>query len=213
MRNINIEDHLPLAEVVKTNFAIHKAEISKRFPKCDDDFLARFEAKIAEVKALESPYEKLQDQKSVTRSLYDNAQRINKELNFLTAYLKGAKCDTKGISAIKIHIAANNLEGAIQGLRELVPYLVTHRAVLIAEGMSDGFPEELHGWTEELHQKNTLQNTKMDERKELHAKNRKLYEEMNEFVSIVADNGKRVFDKTVIADEFNISKIIGRMNR
>lgn len=210
---MNLEDYLPLAEMMKQSFVVHKKDIMARFPKYGDDFLTQFEAKIAEVKALESPYSKLQDQKSVTAEIYADAERISRELNFVSAYLKSAKLDTVGVSKVKSNIKSSNIEGAIHGLRDLIPYLADHAAELMPEGMPAGFPDELRGWTEALHLANALQNAKMDELKELRANNRKVYDELGDFVSALADHGKRVFDRSVVADEFNITKIMGRMNR
>ncbi len=213
MRKLRIENYVPVAETVIRNYRRHQAEIMARFPNCNDGLLAEFEATLDEVRQIESGYVKLEEQKEVTRQLYADADRLNRELDFTIGHLKRAKLDTDGTRALRIDLRRLNIEGAIEKISQLVPYYDKYAAVLIAEGMPKDFPADLRNWAASFSTSNLQQSALMDDRKHLTAHRRDLYNRLGNYLDQFLDCGKRVFKGSPTADEFMAVKIVGRMHR
>jgi len=213
MRKLRIEDHVPMAETVIRNYRRHQAEIMARFPNCNDALLAEFESALEQVRQVESGYVKLEEQKEVTRQLYADAERLNRELDFTIGYLKRAKLDTDGTKALRMDLKRSNIEGAVEKISQLVPYYEKYLANLTAEGMPQDFPSELRNWANSFSTSNLLQSALMDDRKHLTARRHDLYAQLHAYVDQFLDCGKRVFKGAPTEDEFTTVKILGRMHR
>ncbi|HLO48287.1 MAG TPA: hypothetical protein VK211_07695 [Kamptonema sp.] len=210
---MRIEDHVPMAETVIRNYRRHQAEIMARFPNCNDALLAEFEAALEQVRKTESGYAKLEEQKEVTRRLYADAEKLNREIDFTIGYLKRVQLDTDGTRALRNDLQRSNIEGAIEKIAQLLPYYEKHAAALTAEGMPKDFLTELRNWAASFSASNLLQSELMDERKHLTAHRRALYAQLHDYVDQFLDCGKRVFKGSPTADEFMTVKILGRMHR
>ena len=193
------------------SFVRDQSAILVRYPKLNAAFLTGFTAKLTEVKVLESGLVLTEQQKNATTSLYAEAAIVNNELNFLSSYLKELKLDTKEVSKLKNDLVTNDIEGAVLRMESVKQYIVANSTALIAEGMATGFVAAFDAQKVSLTQKNTLQNNVMNSRKLLTDANSDKYDALYAFIAKIVGAGKLVFNKSVIKDEYNITKIVGRM--
>lgn len=208
---IRKEEYTTLADFVKVSFVRDQAAILARFPKLNAAFLTAFTSKLNDVKVLESGIVLSEQQKNATTSLYAEAAIVNKELNFLSVYFKEAGLNNAMVSELKKDLIAYNIEGAVLKMESLKQYLVANSVALIDEGMDAGFVAVFEAHKVSLTQKNTLQNSVMNVRKTLTDANSDDYEALYDYVSKIVNAGKLVFAGTVVKDEYNMTKILGRM--
>lgn len=205
------EEYAPAAQFLKTSFAQDRAALALRFPEYTAAYQTAFESKIAQVVNLETGVVATENQKQATSDLYDKADFLNNELNFITSYFKRADLDSKMVSKVKTDLNKYNIEGAclkIQGLKE---YIVAHHVVLESKGMAASFPTELETIKTYLTDKNVLQNSTMNQLKTLHNANKGTYNELYAYITSICEVGKLVFKYNPKADEYTITKLIGRM--
>ena len=205
------EEYTTLGDFIRTSFVRDQAAILVRFPKMNAAYLTAFTAKLTEVKTLESGLVLTEQQKNATASLYAEADIVNEDLNFLISYLKRAKLNTTEVSKLKRDLSISNIEGAVLQMESVKQYVVANSAALIAEGMAAGFVVAFDARKVSLTQKNALQNSVMNARKTLTDANVDKYEALYDYIVDIVDAGKLVFAKSVVKDEYNVSKILKRM--
>jgi len=208
---IRLEEYSALGDFVKASFVRDQAEFLARFPKLDGQFLIDFEAKLQVIKTLESGIVLTDEQKAATAQLYSEAKILNKELNFLNAYIKEAGLDTAAVSALKKDLAVGNIEGALLKIEGIKQYVVAHQVALEAEGMAANFPATLEAHKTSMEQKNALQNSYMNARKLLTEQNSGKYKELYQYLTKIMKAGKLLYDGETKKDEYILSKVIGRM--
>lgn len=209
---IRKEEYAPLADFIKESFVKDQDAIMIRYPKMDASFLADFEAKIEVIKRLESSLVITEEQKNATASMYEEANELNNELNFLNSYIKEAKLTANGIvSDLKKDLKSSNIEGAILKIETVRQYVVAHEAVLIAEGMNPNFATTLANHNTSLIEKNKSQNKLINARKELTEANKKEYSDLYKSIVKIARAGKLVLNGSIRKDEYTITKITSRM--
>lgn len=205
------EEYTTLGDFIRTSFVRDQSGILLRFSKMNAAYLAAFTAKLTEVKTLESGLVLSEQQKNVTASLYAEATIVNEDLNFLISYLKRAKLNTTEVSKLKRDLSINNIEGAVLKMESVKQYVVANSVALIAEGMAAGFTAAFEVRKLSLTEKNALQNSVMNARKVLTDSNLAKYEALYDYIVDIADAGKLVFAKSIVKDEYNVSKILKRM--
>jgi hypothetical protein len=209
--SIRTEEYAPLGDFLMVSFIRDQVGIEVRFSKLNAGYLTAFQNKLVVVKKLESMLKLTEDQKKATAELYAEADVVNKDLNFLSSYMRDAGLPTGAVTQLKKSIAKSNIEGALLEMIGLRQYIEANQVALEAEGMSSGYPVELDAHTESMAAKNTLQNSVLSERKQLVDANKGDYKDLYVYIKTVAEKGKLVFKSTVIEDEYNITKLIGRM--
>ncbi|TDP60662.1 hypothetical protein [Flavobacterium dankookense] len=209
--NVRTEEYAPLGDFLMASFARDLAAIEVRFKKMNAAYLASFEDQLDVVKKLEGTLKLTEDQKKATATLYAEADVVNKDLNFLSSYFKDAGLPTAAISSLKKNLKRSNIEGALLEMKDLRQYIVANQAALEEEGMDAGFPSELDAHRVSMEALNTLQNSVLNTRKQLVEANAEDYKALYRFVSAIAEKGKLVFKGTVVEDEYNITKLVGRM--
>lgn len=205
------EEYTTLGDFIRTSFVRDQVAILVRFSKMNATFATAFTAKLTEVKTLESGLVLTEQQKNATASLYAEADIVNEDLNFLISYLKRAKLNTTEVSKLKRDLSTGNIEGAVLQMESVKQYVVANSAVLTAEGMAAGFVAAFDAHKLSLTQKNALQNSVMNARKTLTDANVDKYDALYDYIVDIADAGKLVFAKSIVKDEYNVSKILKRM--
>lgn len=209
--SVRSEEYAPLADFLMVSFVRDQASILLRFKKLDAAFLGEFQGQLVLVKALEGTLKLSEDQKKATAQLYAEADVVNKGLNFLSVYFKDAALPTVAITGLKKTLNSSNIEGALLEMKDLKQYITAHEAALIDEGMAVGYVAELEGHIVSMAVLNTTQNSVMNIVKQLVSANKSDYKKLYAYITTVARNGKLVFKDTVVADEYSITKLIGKM--
>ena len=209
--SIRFEEYAPLGDFLMTSFVRDQVGIEVLFSKLNVAYLGAFQAKLVVVKALEGSLKLTEDQKKATAELYAEADVVNKNLNFLSSYFRDAGLPIAAITELKNSLAKSNIEGALLKMNDVKQYIVANQVALEAEGMSAGYPGELEAHRVSMAAKNTLQNSVMNTRKQLVDANKDDYKELYVYIKTVAEKGKLVFKGTVLENEYNITKIVGRM--
>ena len=208
---IRKEEYSALGDFVKASFVRDQAAIIARFPKLNAAFLVDFTALLDEVKTLESDLVLTEEQKTATAALYTDARLLNKELNFLSAYMKSAGLSSSAVSDLKTDLTKNNIEGAILKIESVKQYVIANSAALIDEGMAADFKETLDTFKQSLSDKNALQNSYMNSRKALTDANKAKYSALYAYITKIVKAGKLVFDGSITKDEYTITKTVSRM--
>lgn len=208
---IRKEEYTTLADFMLPSFIRDLAIFTARFTKINAAFLAAFQAKLTIVKQLDSNFLITEDQKNATAALYQEADVLNNELNYLKENFIDANLTPTLISDIKNDIFNHNIEGAVLKIETLKQYIIAHQPALEAEGMAPDFPTKLAQHKTNLEQKNAAQKTFMDSGKTLTQANQQQYDELYAQIVQIANKGKILFKKTVIADEYSITKNLQKM--
>jgi hypothetical protein len=209
--SIKLEEYSALGDFIKASFINGQAQFTARFPKLDAAFLTEFEAKLQEIKTLESTLVITTEQKAATTQLYAEAALLNKELNFLSLYMKEANLSTTAVSALKKDLTSGNIEGALLKLESVKQYVTAHQTELEAEGMANNFTTTLAQYKSKLMQNNALQNNYMNNRKQITEQNSAKYKELYGYIAKIAKAGKLIFDGTTKKDEYVVNKLVNRM--
>jgi len=209
--SVRSEEYAPLGDFLRVSFVRDQAAIEVRFKKLDAVYLAAFDGQLEVVKKLEGTLKLTEDQKKATAELYAEADVVNKDLNFLSSYFKDAGLPTGAISSLKKSLKSGNIEGALLEMKDLRQYVIANQVALVDEGMDAGYELELKGHIDSMEALNTLQNSVLNARKQLVDANMADYKKLYEFISTIAEKGKLVFKGTVVEDEYNITKLVGRM--
>ena len=209
--NVRHEEVTVFGDFVLTSFTRDLDAIKSKFPKLDSAFRDSFIAKLDFVKTLESTLMLNENKKGVTASLYNEADRLDKELNFLSSYFKDAGFNTGIISAVKADLHNANIEGAILKLEGLNQFVGIHASELIEEGMASDYATVLDDYKVSLTKKNKDQNALLNDRKQLTDANSLHYEELLQMIKKLTSKGKLVFKGTVTEDEYTNKMVLQRM--
>lgn len=205
------EEMSALGDFIRVSFVRDQAVLVQRFPKMNTVFLNKFTEHLEGIKVMESAWVMTQQQKAVSESLYEEAANLNKELNFLKRYLIRGQLNTQLLMALKNDLFSNNIEAATEKLESLKQYVDMHKTVLQAEGMAVDFAETLQDFKTSLMEKNTQQNSFMNNRKALTQAQKTAYGILQDYIFSIMDAGRLVFDGTVTKDDYSLSKNIQRM--
>lgn len=209
--NLRLEEYATVGDFLRVSFVRDQTEIMVRYPKLNAAFLAGFDAKLQEIKTLESSIVLTDEQKTATAQLYAEAAVLNKELNFLSSYLKEANLDSTAVSELKKDLRNGNIEGALLKIESVKQYIVAHQAELVDEGMAPNFATTLAQHKTSMAAKNGLQNAYMDSRKTLTQTNKAKYVALYAEINKIIKAGKLVYDGQNKKDEYVLSKLIARM--
>ena len=205
------EEYSPAASFLYVSFKRDRLELFVRFKDFTPDYLVGFEAQIDKVKALEKGIVLTTDEKNATKDLYAMAERVNKEFNFLVFYFKKLTFDTGLLSKTKKDLTRRNIEGAIENIKGVKEFLIANKDALVAKGMAADFVETLEGMKVYLDDKNVLQNKMKNQIAALYEANKEVYDTLYEYISEIADAGKRFYIGEKKAKEYTISSLISRM--
>lgn len=209
--HVNYEEYAPLGDFMMVSFVRDRPEMELKFTGLNVAFLGGFEEKLAKVKELEGTLKLTEEQKGVTKSLYDEAAVVNGDLNFLTIYVQDAGLSASAISVLKKSLNNGNIEGALLQLKDVIQYVRAHQDRLVEKGMDPNFPDNLNASVVSMNAKNTLQNKVMNLRKDLVEANVLEYDALYAYIANVAKKGKVLYKGKGKEDEYVISKIIARM--
>lgn len=205
------EEMSTLGDFIRVSFVRDQTALALRFPKMNAAFLNEFTEKLEAIKVMESAWVMTQEQKAVSASLYEEAGNLNKELNFLKRYLIQAQLNTQLLMTLKNDLFSNNIEAATEKLESLKQYVDIHKTSLQTEGMALDFVQTLQNFKTSLMEKNTLQNSFMNNRKALTQVQKVEYNILLDYILNIMDAGRLVFDGTVTKDDYSLSKNIQRM--
>lgn len=209
--NVRLEEVAPLGDFVKTSYTRDFEPIKAKFPKMDEIFRTAFFGKLEFIKVLESSLELTESQKGVTASLYAEADALNEELNFLSAYFDDAGLNKGIVSDLKTDLTNGNIEGALLKIEGVKQFVTIHLTGLVAEGMDANYADKLRDHKVSMTAKNNLQNEIMNNRKELTDRNIAHYNALKKMIRKILRNGKLVFADTIIKDEYTGTKVLQRM--
>ena len=209
--NLRLEEYATIGDFLRVSFVRDQAELLARFPKLNGAFLADFDAKLQEIKTLESGIVLTEEQKTATAQLYAEAAALNKELNFLSSYIADADLDNTAVSQLKNDLRSGNIEGALLKMEGIKQYVTAHETELVDEGMAPDFAAVLEQHKVSMATKNGLQNAYMDSRKTLTQANKAKYAGLYVAINKVLKAGKLLYDGESKKNEYVLSKLIGRM--
>ncbi len=176
--NVRNEEVSAFGDFVLTSYTRDFDVIRSRFSKLDASFKDEFIAKLNFVKELESSLILTESQKGVTASLYEEAKRLNEDLNFLSAYFKDASLNAGIVTDLKNDLFNGNIEGAILKIEGVRQFVVSNQVALVAQGMDAGFAGSLTDYKVSMTAKNQTQNELINNRKKLTDANQGHYEEL-----------------------------------
>ena len=205
------EEYTTLGDFLNQSYGRDLDRIKERYPKLDETYRDEFVSKLGEVKQLESSLQLTEEQKNATKSLREEADLLNKELNFLSSYCQDAGLSRGIVTDLKKKLTVGNIEGAVLKIEDLKQFVANNQNLLLAEGMSAGFMDDLAKHKASMEKKNMMQNIAMNARKILTEQNHKQYDDLYGYISKIARSGKLVFADSVVKDEYTISKIVARM--
>ena len=126
-------------------------------------------------------------------------------------YFVDSGLPTTAITQLKNSLTSSNIEGALLQCKDLKDYVVANQTVLEDNGMATGFPAAIEAHRTSMTTQNELQNSTLNARKMLVDSNKTTYKELYSYISNVAKKGKLVFKGDVVEDEYNITRLLGRM--
>lgn len=208
---LRMEEYVPAATFLKTSFVRDRAELATRFSEFTDDFENAFAMQLSKVEQLEQVLKLTKEQKRVTQSLYEQADILNSELNFLSFYFKRTDLDSGILTQVKNNLRKRNIEGACYKMEGLIQYVLENEDELASKGMAVGYPNTLREEKEGLAAKNASQNEIMDVRGQLHEDNAKEYKKLYDYISVIVSAGKIMYANVGKIDEYTITHLISRM--
>ena len=208
---LRMEEYVPTGTFLKTSFTKDRAELVTRFAEFTLEYEAAFIAQVTKVAKLEQTLKLTEKQKKVTEALYEKADLVNKEFNFLSFYFKRANLDSSILTDVKNYLDSKNIEGACFKMESLLQYVAENETVLISKGMAAGFVATLETDIEDLSAKNELQNDVMNIKGQLHRDNASEYKKLYTYISTIAAAGKIMYDGDGKAGEYTLSKVLSRM--
>ena len=122
------EEYTTLGDFIKVSFERDLATITARYTKLNEAYKNQFVAKLEEVKSLESGLMLTEEQKNATKSLYQEVDVVNKELNFLSSYCKDADISTEAVTDLKKALAKGNVEGAVLKIESVKQFYKRQRS-------------------------------------------------------------------------------------
>lgn len=208
---LRLEEYVPLASFLQTSFTRDRAELQETFSEFTEAYEADFVSRLETVKTLEQSLVLTQQQKAVTKELYEAARAMNKELNILSFQFKRSKLDTAIMTKIKKELAKNNIEGACQKVDAVLQLLDDKRDLLQSKGMKPNYAAELKIKNDTLLQKNVMQNKLMDSRGQLTEVNTQKYKDLYEYIATISKAGKILYDGLKKEDEYTLTKLVSKM--
>lgn len=209
--NLNYEEYPAIGDALIASFSRDQVELAGHYKMMDSDYLTDFQNAIDAVRGTASVLAKTEELKSVTRQLNGLADEANERLLFLLDYVKDAGLDSASISGIRTKLTRRNIEGAVYDIREVLPYLESHRAALDAGNMPRDFLTYFPPILPQLEAWNAEQIGIISNRKALVEANKALFEAAYSYISKVSNNGKKVFKNTVKKDDYTIAKLISKV--
>lgn len=209
--HVKYEEFGPFGDFLMVSFVRDRPEMELKFTGLNAAYLSGFQGKLAQIKELESTLNLTEEQKGVTKSLYDEAAVVNGDLNFLNVYLQDAGLSTVGVTKLKTSLHNGNIEGALMEMETVKQHIVAHQVQLEEVGMDTKFPVDLNIRKVSMAAKNAMQNTVMNLRKQLVEDNQEDYDELYAYFANITKKGKVIYKGRVKEDEYTISKIVARM--
>lgn len=208
---LRMEEYVPTGTFLKTSFTKDRAELATRFAEFTTEYEVAFIEQLTKVAKLEQTLKLTEKQKKVTETLYEKADLVNKEFNFLSFYFKRAGLDSSILTDVKNDLASKNIEGACFKMEGLMQYVADNKTVLVSKGMAAGFVATLETDVVDLSAKNELQTEVMNIKGQLHRDNASEYKKLYAYISTIAAAGKIMYDGAGKMDEYTLSKVLSRM--
>ena len=209
--SVRTEEYSPLGDFLMKSFVRDQPAIALLFPKLNAGYVAAFQDKMVVVEKLEGTLKLTEQEKKATVQLYAEAEAVNTELNLLSIYFMDAGLPTEAVSGLKKNLTKGNIEGALLQMKDVQQFAEANQPELVAEGMDAGYPAVLEAHRVSMADKNGLQNSVLNARKTLVGANKGDYKQLYAYITNVARKGKLVFKGTVVADEYNLTKIVSKM--
>ena len=208
---VKLEEYVHLGSFMMESFVRDLPLIEARFTKYNAAYVAHFQNLIDGIINLEGTLVLTEEQKKVTDDLAIEVDAFDKELNFLSVYFKDAGFSTDAITVLKNSLKSGNVEGALLELKSVRQFAAANKAILEEQGMGVTYIDELEATYTSISAKNVMQYKIMNEREKLVDGNKAAYKDLYACIAGVAEKGKLVFKGSGKADEYTITKIIGRM--
>lgn len=144
-RSFNCKDEeLPVISRF-TAFSLKRdlADFSAYSPKFNDDYVASFEARIAEVSELVEPKSETIQLKSITERLYGTLDGLINPINRLSGYVKMAKESLKispadfGLTLLRKGINSKDAESVLKNLHLVISNINRNKGILTEQGLQD----------------------------------------------------------------------------
>lgn len=208
---LNYEEYPAIGDALVASFSRDQAELAGHYKMMTEDYLTEFRDAIDAVRGTASVLAKTEELKSVTKKLYTMADEVKEKLRFLVDYVRDAGLDSVSVSGIRINLGRRNIEGAVRDLRQVLPYLESHRTELEAGDMPEKFLDYFAPILPQLEALNAEQIGIVSNRKSLVEANKALFEKAYSYISKVSNNGKKVFKDSVKKDDYTIAKLIAKV--
>jgi hypothetical protein len=208
---IRIEEYVPLADIILSNYNRDFVAITARYPKLNDAFKTAFKTKLEAIKAQEKSIVIKEQKAAITASLYQESDALIEELLFVKDYIHDAGLNNNIVTKLIHDLRSHNIEGACDKIETLKQFIVANQAPIVEEGMAPEFPHKLEDHKASLAQKNKDQKITADSGVVLTGNNNSNYTDLYNDIVKISDKGKRVFKNTLFEDQYIISKILKSM--
>lgn len=208
---IKIEEYAPLGDIILFNFTRDLPTIVARYPKLNEAYKTSFATKLETIKTQEKNLVTTKQKTAITKSLYEEADKLVTELIFVKDYIKDAGLDNSLVTKLIHDLRSHNIEGACDKIETLKQYIQANQAPIVEEGMAPEFPTKLADHKTSLAQKNKDQKTTGDSGKIITGNNNTNYTDLYNDIINIADKAKKVFKNTPFEDQYVISKILKSM--
>lgn len=203
------ENYTVVADFMLVSFERDLADFTKVFKTIDVAYLEAFKEANQIVKKTITAHGKKQEQKNTTQSLYATADGFREKLLLLKIYVQRANIEVPLLQETIIAFKRKNIEKAVKNTRDMLPILTQNAAKI--EDMPSDFLDDIPQILVEMENKNTEQNTLMNEGKEVSQNEKIVYEALYRYISEVASMGKILYKNSLKKDEYTISRILKKM--
>ena len=209
--SIKIGEYAPLGDIILFNFSRDLPAIVARYPKLNEAYKTSFAAKLETIKTQEKTLVTTKQTTAITKSLYEEADKLVEELVFVKDYIKDAGLDNSLVTNLIRDLRSHNIEGACDKIETLKQYILANQAIIVEEGMAPEFPNTLADHKTSLAQKNNDQKTTSDSGKIATGNNNSNYTDLYTDITNIADKANKVFKNTPFEYQDVFSKILKSM--
>lgn len=208
---IKKEEFTPLAEIILENYSRDFDKIVARYPRLNIDFKNKYANKIQIAKTQQKKQATTEEQKAITKALYDETTIVVEELIFAVDYFDDANLDSTTVKKTIHDLRVHNVEGATEKLETMRQLILANQPILIEQGMAADFPAKIAEHITSLDKKNKQQKIISDIGVVVTGTNKINYEDLYKDTINISEKARKVFKNTLFEDQYVISKIISSM--
>ncbi|MEC4049860.1 hypothetical protein OX284_010510 [Flavobacterium sp. SUN046] len=210
--SIKKEEMVPLADMVLASLERDQSQIMAENATFTVQYVDDFKTSNDEVRNIEQSDSLFVTQKGVTKQLYNEANKVIKEVKLLQIIFIAAGLNTSIVTRILKNITSRNIEGALIDIKAIGQIIIANLETLTAKGMKATTPAFLDAKFVLLTDLSNQQTQLMKDRKLLTDDNKANYRGLYRYIREVTTIGKIIYAGTAKADEYNIRKLVRHLH-